>query len=286
MSAGPLSGRFSIPLTSARNHDVNSVRSKGNTIASLKCSSNPNSSTRYSPVSRRRTNSATAPIRRPSSLGSSGFPGAPSAAAVRCASISRTTAAVSSAEAWPPGSDSNDGCRRAASARCPGRRCGAARPGFPLIGFTWALGSPATLLTFPRPFDVICLTAPTLRSSNGTTLQRAYPSRIDDRSQTSTAKIVIEGLERSPLRAVAEIDTHASGVHDPAVTQVVQLLAIYLSVVIYPPKGIHREKAESRHRQRDPAGSADRLRHHDDAVGADVERAGPARHRAALQRAE
>src|SRR6202030_2504396 len=86
-----------------------------------------------------------------------------------------------------------------------------------------------------------CLTAPTLRRSNGTTLQRAYPSRIDDRTQTSTAKIVIEGLERSPLRAVAEIDTHATVVHDPAVAQVVQLLAIYLSVVIYPPKGIHRE---------------------------------------------
>src|SRR3984893_19027631 len=130
------------------------------------------------------------------------------------------------------------------------------------MGITLALGSPATVLTFPRPFDEMCLTAPTLRGSNRTTLQRAYPSRIDDRSQTSTAKIVIEGLERSPLRAVAEIDTHATVVHDPAVAQVVQLLAIYLSVVIYPPKGIHREKAESPHRQRNPAGSADRLGHH------------------------
>src|SRR6185312_4946721 len=105
----------------------------------------------------------------------------------------------------------------------------------------WPWVHPPRLLPFPLAFTDCCLAAKALRSFNGTALQRAYPSRIDNRGQTPTTEIVIEGLERSPLRAEAEIDTHAGGVHDPAVAQVVQLLAIYLSVVIYPPKGIHCE---------------------------------------------
>src|SRR6185312_9740907 len=150
----------------------------------------------------------------------------------------------------------------------------------------WPWVHPPRLLPIPLAFTDCFLTAPALCSGNGTALHRAYPSRIDNRGQTPTTEIVIEGLERSPLRAEAEIDTHAGGVHDPAVAQVVQLLAIYLSVVIYPPEGIHCEETETRHRQGNPPGSADRLRHHDDAVGADVERAGLAGHHGALEHAE
>jgi hypothetical protein len=44
-SAAPVSGKFSIPLTSTRNHDLKKNLSIGRTSASLKCGSNPNSST-------------------------------------------------------------------------------------------------------------------------------------------------------------------------------------------------------------------------------------------------
>ena len=44
-NAAPSLGRFSTPLTSTRNHDLKKKRSKGRTIALLKCGSNPNSST-------------------------------------------------------------------------------------------------------------------------------------------------------------------------------------------------------------------------------------------------
>ena len=42
---GPVSGRFSIPLTSTRNHDLKNALSKGKKTASLRCGSKPNSST-------------------------------------------------------------------------------------------------------------------------------------------------------------------------------------------------------------------------------------------------
>ena len=44
-SAAPDSGRFSIPLTSTRNHELKNTRSNGKKIASLRCGSKPNSST-------------------------------------------------------------------------------------------------------------------------------------------------------------------------------------------------------------------------------------------------
>lgn len=59
---------------------------------------------------------------------------------------------------------------------------------------------------------------------------------VNNGSQAAAAKIVIERLDGRPLRLVTQFDAHSGGVHNPAITQVSELLTIQLGVVIRSPQ--------------------------------------------------
>lgn len=109
---------------------------------------------------------------------------------------------------------------------------------------------------------------------------------VNNGSQAAAAKIVIERLDGRPLRLVTQFDAHSGGVHNPAITQVSELLTIQLGVVIRSPQRIQSPYPKPWHRHRNSPGPPDRLRQHEDAVGSDVERSGLAGHRRALQRTQ
>src|SRR5208283_5042649 len=95
--------------------------------------------------------------------------------------------------------------------------------------------------------------------------------RVDYGSQATAADVVVERLGRRPLGLIAEFSAHPGGVHDAAVTQIIKLIASDLGVAISPSQRIQRPDAKTGYRHRNSAGPPDRLRQHDDAVGADVE---------------
>src|ERR1700710_2135445 len=80
------------------------------------------------------------------------------------------------------------------------------------------------VVTFSPPGQTRFSSSPTLGHCNRAILQRAYPPRVDDRRQTTTTYVIVESLRRRPPRVVAEVLAHSRGVHDPAITEVVQLL--------------------------------------------------------------
>src|SRR6201987_1001086 len=102
--------------------------------------------------------------------------------------------------------------------------------------------------------------------------------RVDYGSQAAAAGGVVERLGGRPFGLIAELGVHPSGVHDTAEAQVIELLAVDLRIAISPSQRIQRPDAEAGYRQRNSAGSPDRPPQHDEAVGADVERAGLSGH--------
>src|SRR5579875_333856 len=150
---------------------------------------------------------------------------------------------------------------------------------------TFAFGSPATIFTSPNRWNWVPV-AKALRCCHGPTLQGDYQLRFDNGSQTSTTHVVIEGFGRRPLGLEAKLDTHPRCVHHPAIAEIVELLAVDFGIAIGASQRIENPQPESRYRQRNSARPPDRLRQHDDPVGADVEGAGLAGHRGALQRTQ
>src|ERR1700761_2757664 len=107
---------------------------------------------------------------------------------------------------------------------------------------------------------------------------------VDYGSQASAPDVVVKCFGRRPLGLVTEIGMHPRCVHDAAKTQVVELVSVDFGITISPSQRIQRPDSKTGNWQRNSASPPDRLRQHDDAVAADVERAGLAGHRRALQR--
>ena len=62
--------------------------------------------------------------------------------------------------------------------------------------------------------------------------------RVDYGSQAAAADVVVERLGRRPFGLVPEFGAHPAGVHDPAITQIIKLIASDFVVVIRPSQRI------------------------------------------------